>query len=218
MEDRLKNQPPGRNASQRSQPYSPVGDERGSPLLRRLVDVLLARQSVQRPTLARQTNLPLQVISDLLAELESRGLVVVNGRFNGIPGRSNLSYTLAAAAAAAMAAHISETGIEVALCDLRGAVLISESAPFVPGGPGLDDRLGIAVRRACEQAGIERFRIGAARVTFDQAAGMPRERLAALTTQLGCPVTFDEDVGHSQAARLDLARHDLLSLLFGDAA
>lgn len=217
MEDRLKNQPPGREAGARSHPYSPVGDDRGSPLLRRLADVLLARQSVQRPTLARQTNLPLQVISDLLAELESRGLVVVNGRFNGIPGRSNLSYALAAGAAAALAVDLNENGIDVALCDLRGMVLVSERTPFIPGGPSLDDRLGTAIRRACERAGIERFRIGLARVKVDQA-GMPRERLAALTAQLGCPVVLDDDTARTQPERLERARHDLLSLLFGDVS
>jgi hypothetical protein len=186
-------------------------------MLRRLVDVLLARQSVQRPTLARQTNLPLQVISDLLAELESRGLVVVNGRFNGIPGRSNLSYALAAGAAAALAVDLNEQGIDVALCDLRGTVLVSERTPFIPGGPNLDDRLGTAVRRACERAGIERFRIGLARVKVDQA-GMPRERLAALTAQLGCPVVLDDDTARTHPERLERARHDLLSLRFGDVS
>ena len=188
------------------------GDYRDSPLLRRLADVLLTRQAVQRPTLARQTGLSLQVIADLLAELESRGLVVVNGRFNGIPGRSNLSYALAAGAAAALAAQVCDSWIEVALCDLRGAVLTTERAPLDPDGAALDEQFAAVIRLACARAGIERFRLGAAHIHIEAGDG---DQLAGLATQLGCPVILDSTVGRTQAERLNLARRDLLDQLFG---
>lgn len=183
-------------------------------MLRRLADVLLARKTVQRPTLARQTGLPLQVISDLLAEMESRGLVVVNGRFNGIPGRSNLSYTLASGAAVAMAGHVGKGRIELVLCDLRGTPVAHTSAPIGVGGSQLGEQIETVARAACERAGVERFRIGVAHLRFDD---VPHPAVSGLAAQLGCPVTLDDDAERAQTERLELARLDLLGMLFGTA-
>jgi hypothetical protein len=214
MEERVRNQSSSKSSKIELREESPDGDYRRSGLLRRLADVLLARQGVQRPTLARQTGLPLQVISDLLAEMESRGLVVVSGRFNGIPGRSNLSYTLAAGAAVAMAAEVSEGRIELVLCDLPGTPVAHATAPIETDGPALGEQIGSVARMACERAGVERFRIGAAHLRFERTADAD---IAGLEAQLGCAVRLDEDADRAQSERLEQARLDLLGMLFGTA-
>lgn len=193
---------------------SPAGENRGSPLLRRLADVLLSRQAIQRPALARETNLSLQVVADLLAELERRGLVVVNGRFTGMPGRSNLTYALAAGAAAALALRVSEQQIEATLCDLRGATLASESARRDRGE--LSDEVGAALRRLCETAGIERYRLGAAHVGLPASAAAHAPQISAeLLAQCGCHARIDIDVELSQSVRAEAAHRELLGTLFG---
>jgi hypothetical protein len=180
---------------------------------------MLTRQAVQRPALVRETNLPLQVIADLLAKLESRGLVLVNGRFTGMPGRSNLTYTLAAGAAAALALRIDERLIEATLCDLRGTPVASEQALSEAIGEGTVAEIDQVVRLVCRRAGIERFRLGAASLRIDRSDGIDHQGLRTeLAARLNCPVDLDTRRPLTASEQLERAHRHLLVSLFGDAA
>lgn len=215
MEETPDNQTASAGPGDEGRRNSPVGENRDAPRLRRLVNVLFTRQSVQRPALARETNLSLQVVADLLAELERRGLVLVNGRFTGMPGRSNLTYALAAGAAAALAIRVSDHRIETTLCDLRGSTLASQATPLQTNG--LADQIGAAVRRVCEKAGLERYRLGVAHVTLEPGASAHAPEIRAeLLVTCGCPTRVDFDTERPLSDQLEAARDDLLDLVFGE--
>lgn len=190
--------------------------DRGSAAVRRLVDVLLTRRAAQRPALVREMNLPLQTVTDLLEGLASRGLVVVNGRMTGIPGRSSLSYSLAASAAAGLSVHVTASSMETSLCDLRGALIASERRPFAAtDGTVLVERIDQAARLICQHADIEHFRLGAAYVVLEERATTMADIAGPLALCLGCPVDLDLRSGMLPAAHLERAHQSLLAALFG---
>jgi hypothetical protein len=189
-----------------------------SPLLRRLVDALLARRAAQRPALVRETNLPLQTVADLLAGLASRGLVVVNGRFSGMPGRSTLSYSLAGSAAVGLFVRVAAAHVEAGLCDLHGALIANECTPRTSeGASGLVEHIDKAARLICHHADIEHFRLAAAYVVLEGDDPDMAGVVEPLALCLGCPVDLDFEVGVGVAERLDRMHKRLLAALFGEA-
>lgn len=128
--------------------------------LRTVVDTLMASASLQRPALSRRVGLPIHAVSDLLADLESRGFVQVTGAHGGMPGRSRLSYALRADAALAMGFDIGGTKIASALCDMRGKLLAEHTEPTSRNGADeLVSQLAAIADRLCSQSGQPRFRV-----------------------------------------------------------
>lgn len=128
--------------------------------LRRLVDALLRLESAQRPALSRHTGLPKHVVSDLLANLETRGLVKVTGAHDGMPGRSQLTYAMRADAAFSFGFDVGGTKIAGALCDMRGKILAELTEPTnLDGIDKLVHQICEMGKFLCESVGRPRFHV-----------------------------------------------------------
>lgn len=115
---------------------------------------------VQRPALARQVGLSRLAVSELLAELEVRGLVRVEGKLGGAPGRSQLSYALRSDAALVIGFDVGGTKVAGAVADLRGQIIAETVEPTVQ--TGLSDLIAQLARMAdtmCRDAELARFRL-----------------------------------------------------------
>lgn len=206
MEDWQANQTTKAQAAAEGRLAQPPGRRH----LRQLADVLIESGALQRPALAKRVGISKQAISELLSVLEQRGLVQVDGPFNGLPGRSTQSYALRPSAALALGFDIGGTKIAAALTDLRGAVLAETIEPTAHGD--LDQLVGQLVELAnglARKAGAQRFRIQActagvpaavnpATGILNLAANLPGlvavNLQARLTLALGCPVFIENDV------------------------
>ncbi len=166
--------------------------------------------SLQRPALAQKIGLSRMAVSELLAGLETRGLVQVAGAIGGAPGRSQLSYAIKADAAMTVGFDVGGTKVAGALCDLRGHILAEITEPTVQTGAGdLVAQLARMTGQLCEMAQVPRFRlrVGAVGVPaavhpdtaeLSLAGNLPgldgTELRAALTQALGVEVLVDNDV------------------------
>lgn len=178
--------------------------------LRQLAECLMGSGPMQRPALARRIGLPRQTVSDLLASLESRGLVQVSGALDGLPGRSQLSYALRANAALALGFDVGGTKLAGGLCDMRGTVLAEMTEPTDRGGAeGLVAQIAAMAENLCRKAGLPRFHVRNSAIgvpaAIDPQSGMPSlaDNLPgldgaplrdALATALGGEVHLDNDV------------------------
>ena len=120
----------------------------------------MAVETAQRPALSRQIGLPRHTVSDLLANLESRGLVQTSGDLGGLPGRSQLTYALRPSAALSLGFDVGGTKVAGALCDIRGTILAEQSAPTaLAGAAALVEQIAGMADRLCKQAGAPRFQV-----------------------------------------------------------
>ena len=174
----------------------------------------------QRPALAQKVGLSRMAVSELLAGLETRGLVQVEGAIGGAPGRSQLSYAIKADAAMTVGFDIGGTKVAAALSDLRGQILAEVTEPTVQtGATDLVAQLGRMTSMLCEQAGVPRFklRVGAVGVpaavhpeTADLSLagnlqGLEGANLrAALAEAMGVDVLIDNDVNLALLAEVGL--------------
>ena len=120
----------------------------------------MSGESLQRPALAQRIGLSKLAVSELLAGLEVRGLVRVEGKLGGAPGRSQLSYALKADAALVVGFDVGGTKIAGAIADLRGHVLAEATEPTVQSGAA--DLIAQLARMAddlCRAADVPRFRL-----------------------------------------------------------
>jgi len=117
-------------------------------------------EPLQRPALAQRIGLSKLAVSELLAGLEVRGLVQVEGKLGGAPGRSQLSYALKADAALVLGFDVGGTKIAGAVADLRGQVLAETTEMTVQSGPAdLVAQLSRMTDELCRAAGVPRFRL-----------------------------------------------------------
>ena len=120
----------------------------------------MAGESLQRPALAQRIGLSKLAVSELLAGLEVRGLVHVEGMLGGAPGRSQLSYALKADAALVLGFDVGGTKIAGAVADLRGQVLAEATEATVQSGSAdLVAQLARMADALCREAGVPRFRV-----------------------------------------------------------
>jgi len=84
---------------------------------------MMGGESLQRPALAQKIGLSRLAVSELLSELEVRGIVQVQGALGGAPGRSQLSYAINPGAALTLGFDIGGTKVAGAIADLRGQIL-----------------------------------------------------------------------------------------------
>lgn len=188
--------------------------------LRLLAEALMTDELQQRPALAQKIGLSRMAVSELLAGLETRGLVQIAGAIGGVPGRSQLSYAIKADAAMAVGFDIGGTKVAGALSDLRGQILAEVTEPTVQtGAEDLVAQLGQMTTALCEQAGVPRFRlrVGAVGVPaavhpetadLSLAGNLPGLEGANLRTALaeamGVDVLIDNDVNLALLAEVGL--------------
>ncbi len=178
----------------------------------------MAGESLQRPALAQRIGLSKLAVSELLAGLEVRGLVQVEGKLGGAPGRSQLSYALKADAALVLGFDVGGTKIAGAIADLRGQVLAETTEPTVQSGAAdLVAQLGNMADTLCAEAGVPRFRLRMGAVGIPAAVhpltadlslagnlpGLEGGNLrASLREALGVNVLIDNDVNMALVAEI----------------
>jgi predicted NBD/HSP70 family sugar kinase len=185
----------------------------GTPsLLRELNDrsaleLLLSGGPMTRAQLGEHTGLSKVTASQLLARLEERGLVAVAGELAGGRGPNAALYAVVPSTAYVAALHVEHDEVSAGLADITGNVVARISV----NPSNADDPVALvrgAVLAACSSAGVpveslRAFVIGTPGV-LDPRTGDPRLAvnlpawhegvLAALRSDLGRPVTLENDV------------------------
>jgi predicted NBD/HSP70 family sugar kinase len=90
---------------------------------RAALDLLLEHGQLSRSQIGRLTGLSKPTASQLLARLESAGLVQAIGTSDGAPGRNAVLYSVNPAAGFAAAADVTPARIQAAVADITGAVV-----------------------------------------------------------------------------------------------
>jgi predicted NBD/HSP70 family sugar kinase len=185
----------------------------GTPsLLRELNDrsaleLLLAGGPMTRAQLGEHTGLSKVTASQLLSRLEERGIVAVAGELAGGRGPNAALYAVVPSTAYVAGLHVEHDEVSAGVADITGTVVTRISV----NPTGAKDPVEL-VRRAvvavCAEAGVppdslRAFVIGTPGV-LDPRTGDPRLAvnlpawhegvLAALRTDLGKPVTLENDV------------------------
>ncbi|MGQ0564619.1 MAG: ROK family transcriptional regulator [Gemmobacter sp.] len=147
----------------------------------RQVSLCLAMQAIihcgpiSRASIAKQTGMSKQTVSELVRILEEDGWVRETGRTSGHVGRSATTYELIPESALMAAVDLGGTKLRVAIVDLAGTVLAEAVEPTHPeGGPAVAAQIGALVLQTAAQAGVTRIR----------------------QTVVGCPGVPDLSTGH----------------------
>jgi predicted NBD/HSP70 family sugar kinase len=185
----------------------------GTPsLLRELNDraaleLLLTTGPLTRAQLGAQTGLSKVTASQLLSRLEERGLVEVAGEQAGGRGPNAALYAVVPSSAYVAGLHVDQDEVSAGVADVTGTVVAEVSVnPSASRHPV--ELVREAVLTACRSAGVapeklRAFVIGTPGV-MDPRTGDPRLAvnlpawhegvLAALRSELGQPVTIENDV------------------------
>jgi predicted NBD/HSP70 family sugar kinase len=202
----------------------------GTPSLLRAIndraalELLLEQGPLSRSQLGTLTGLSKPTASQLLARLESAGLVVPVGTTAGRPGPGAQLYEINPRAGYVAGLDVNPTRIRVAIADITGAVVTEHRLPLPAGDPGPAlAQITMALDTATAAAGLDR---GALRQVvigtpgaLDPATGELRyaahllgwhtPRLVdELSAALGVPVAMENDVNLAAVAeqRVGLAQ------------
>ncbi|MGP4050982.1 ROK family transcriptional regulator [Streptomyces sp. 2A115] len=124
---------------------------------RAALDLLLEHGPLSRTRIGNLTGLSKPTASQLLARLETAGLVLATGTSEGRPGPSAQLYTVNPAAARVAGLDVTPTGIEAAVADITGRTVGRFELP-TPGrsAQGAIDRVLQALDGAVKDAGLHR--------------------------------------------------------------
>jgi predicted NBD/HSP70 family sugar kinase len=185
----------------------------GTPsLLRELNDraaleLLLAEGPLTRAQLSDRTGVSKVTVSQMLARLEDRGLVMIVGEQAGGRGPNAALYSVVRSSAYVAGLYVESDLVSAAVADVTGTC-VGEVSVDPNGG---DDPVGMvrdAIGRACESAGIDLSALSAVVIgspgVLDPRTGAPRLAvnlptwhegvLEALREVLHTPVVIENDV------------------------
>ncbi|GHE41600.1 ROK family transcriptional regulator [Streptomyces vinaceus] len=205
-----------------------TGTTPGTPSLLRVMndraalDLLLEHGPLSRTRIGRLTGLSKPTASQLLARLETAGLVVASGTAGGRPGPNAQLYGVNPRAAHVAGLDVTPGGIVAAVADLTGEVIGSHALPYAEG-TGAVDRVTRALGAAVRDAGLERSDVHRVVIatpgSFDPSTGALRYAdhlpgwhsptlLEELAAALPMPVEYENDVNLAAVAeqRLGAAR------------
>ncbi len=182
----------------------------------RQVSLCMAMQAIihcgpiSRASIAKQTGMSKQTVSELVRILEEDGWVRETGRTSGHVGRSATTYELIPESALMAAVDLGGTKLRVAVVNLAGTILAEGVEPTHPeGGQAVAAQIGALVLRTAAEAGIAAGRIrqtvvgcpgvpdmGTGRVNFaPNIAGIDRfDFRAAVAAAVGTQVSLENDV------------------------
>lgn len=174
------------------------------------MEAVLQNAPISRASIAKQTGLSKQTISEIVQHLVDAGWVIEIGRTTGHVGRSALTYEVVSDAAFVAAVDLGGTKVRVGLTDLRGTIVREVMECTRPeGGRTVVEQIGRLCRQAADAAGVEgdRIRIAVVGVPGAPDTSSGRVRLApnipgfdgmdvaaALEAALGCDVLLENDV------------------------
>src|SRR6202451_3081507 len=172
----------------------PLRQKPGTPsLLRELNDraaleLLLAEGSLTRAQLSERTGVSKVTVSQMLARLEDRGLVMVAGEQAGGRGRNAALYSVVPSSAYVAGLYVEFDQVSAAIADVTGRRVADISVD--PNGA--DDPVGMvrdAMGRAAESAGIDFSDLSAVVIgspgVLDPRTGAPRLAVNLPTWQEG---------------------------------
>ncbi|MEY9878364.1 putative NBD/HSP70 family sugar kinase [Streptacidiphilus sp. MAP12-33] len=202
----------------------------GTPSLLRAIndraalELLLEQGPLSRTQLGQLTGLSKPTASQLLARLESAGLVMPVGTTAGRPGPGAQLYEINPRAAYVAGLDVTPERIRIAIADITGTIVTEHRLPVSPDQPG--DALAqvtSALDTATEAAGLRREQLRQVVIgtpgALDPATGLLRyaphllgwqsaHLVAELTAALGVPVALENDVNLAAVAeqRVGLAQ------------
>ncbi|MDR3515871.1 MAG: ROK family transcriptional regulator [Azospirillaceae bacterium] len=186
-----------------------------APVLRQLsvrtvIEVFLERGAVSRADLAKITGLSKQTTSEVIRQLEERGLVRPTGRAVGRVGRSAVTYELDASAGAVLGLDLGATNIRLALADIKGGWVGELECPADRrGGRAVINQITALKRRLLDETGVAPGKLRRAAVampgvvdprtgTLSLAPNMVGvegiDLLGTFRELLGCDVTIENDI------------------------
>ncbi|RAG81646.1 sugar kinase [Streptacidiphilus pinicola] len=203
----------------------------GTPRLLRAIndraalELLLEQGPLSRTQLGQLTGLSKPTASQLLARLESAGLVVPVGTTAGRPGPGAQLYEINPRAAYVAGLDVSSERIRIAIADITGAIVTEHRLPLqshVAPGDALA-QVTTALDTATAAAGLERSLLKQVVIgtpgALDPTTGLLRyaphligwqsaHLVAELTEALGVPVALENDVNLAAVAeqRVGLAQ------------
>ncbi|QDC02482.1 ROK family transcriptional regulator [Mesorhizobium sp. 8] len=127
---------------------------------RSVMEAIVQGGPISRASIAKQTGLSKQTISEIVRTLEQEGWVQETGRTKGHVGRTAVTYELVYDAAYIVAVDLGGTKVRVAITDLACQIFGEEMAPTDPrGGRFVVDQIVSLAFRAAEAKGVSRDRI-----------------------------------------------------------
>ena len=115
---------------------------------------------ISRASIAKQTGLSKQTISEIVRVLEQEGWVQETGRTSGHVGRTAVTYELVFDAAYIVAVDLGGTKVRVALTDLACQIFAEDTAPTDPrGGQFIVDQIVALTFQAAARQRISRKKI-----------------------------------------------------------
>ncbi|WP_030710761.1 ROK family transcriptional regulator [Streptomyces sp. NRRL F-2580] len=200
---------------------------------RAALELLLTHGPLSRTRIGHLTGLSKPTASQLLARLETAGLVLATGTDGGRPGPSAQLYSLNPRAAYVGGLDVTPGRVLAAVADLTGTVIASHEVPYTEGAQAVDqvtEALGGAVKAAgLHRSDLHRVVI-ATPGAFDPQTGRLRYAshlpgwhsptlLDDLAAALPMPVEYENDVNLAAVAeqRLGAARgHEDFVLLWNE--
>ena len=140
---------------------------------RAVMEAIVQSGPISRASIAKQTGLSKQTISEIVRQLELDGWVQETGRTSGHIGRTAVTYELIPDAAFIAAVDLGGTKVRVAIADLACQVFAEEVAPTDKrGGQFVVDQIAALCWQAADRNHIPRNRI---RIAVVGAPGAPEE-------------------------------------------
>ena len=99
-----------------------------------VVQAIVTCAPISRASIAKQTGLSKQTVSDIMVQLEAGGWVRETGRTKGAVGRTAITYELVPEAAYVIGVDLGGTKVRTALVDLGGTVVAEREEPTHPEG------------------------------------------------------------------------------------
>ena len=128
---------------------------------RSVMEAIVQGGPISRASIAKQTGLSKQTISEVVKVLEQDGWVQETGRTSGHVGRTAVTYELVHEAAYIVAVDLGGTKVRVALTDLACHIFAEDVAPTDHrGGQFIVDQIVAMTFRAAQRQRIAREKIG----------------------------------------------------------
>ena len=174
------------------------------------MEAIVQNGPISRASIAKQTGLSKQTISDVMRQLEDEGWVRETGRTSGHIGRTAVTYELVPSAAYIAAVDLGGTKVRVAICDLACHVLVEMTEPtHTDGGHAVIAQIGRLAKAAAAKSDVDAEKL---RIAVIGVPGAPQAKTghvllapniagfdtmdvaSALESVLGCDVMLENDV------------------------
>ncbi|WP_054309206.1 ROK family transcriptional regulator [Mesorhizobium sp. 1M-11] len=127
---------------------------------RSVMEAVVQGGPISRASIAKQTGLSKQTISEIVRTLEQDGWVQETGRTSGHVGRTAVTYELVYDAAYIVAVDLGGTKVRVAITDLACQIFAEDTVPTDPrGGQHIVDQIVALAFQAASRRGIPRKKI-----------------------------------------------------------